>query len=175
MSLYGCCWSSFAPTPSTTLHGYAYMNLLFMEQSAKLLRLSSASHLLVFDSYLVSARKDLPTVITTSINQASPYQKQALEDTQAPKRKSFHVWTEVTNAKSSSRTINTLECKRAASASTQAVAMSRSDQSSGQSSPPNEDDWSSVIDPAERRRIQNRIAQRKFRELFPGHVIATST
>lgn len=34
-----------------------------------------------------------------------------------------------------------------------------------------DDDWSDVTEPEERRRIQNRIAQRKFRESFPSMVL----
>lgn len=47
---------------------------------------------------------------------------------------------------------------------------SQADSSSAQASASPEDDWSSVKDPNERRKIQNRIAQRKFRKSSVPHI-----
>lgn len=63
-----------------------------------------------------------------------------------------------------------LECEGEGSASLRAASMSsQADSSSVQSSAQDEDDWTAVTDPGERRKIQNRIAQRKFRQSFMSY------
>lgn len=56
-----------------------------------------------------------------------------------------------------------LECKERVSVNSRRLVMSNTDSSSTHSMGM-EDDWSAVKDPSERRKIQNRIAQRKFSE-----------
>lgn len=56
-----------------------------------------------------------------------------------------------------------LECKERASVNSRRLVMSNTDSNSAHSMGI-EDDWSAVKDPSERRKIQNRNAQRKFSE-----------
>lgn len=54
-----------------------------------------------------------------------------------------------------------------AGSATKQSESTRSGQSKGKSKAPRTDDWSEVTDPEMRRRIQNRIAQRKFSKRRP--------
>ncbi|RSL90554.1 hypothetical protein CEP52_014561 [Fusarium oligoseptatum] len=53
------------------------------------------------------------------------------------------------------------------SSSSRKGSSSSSSSKKSKSSPKDDLDWTDVTDPEERRRIQNRIAQRKFREKGP--------